>query len=84
VNLFDSADGYSKGVAQEILGAVIKGRRNQVLISTNATFPTGDGPHDHGSSRYRLIEAVDKARERLGTDHRSWDWHQSAALSGSR
>ena len=69
VNLFDSADVYSKGAAEEILGAAIKGRRNQVLISTKATFPTGDGPNDYGSSRWHLIEAVDAALTRLGTDH---------------
>jgi aryl-alcohol dehydrogenase-like predicted oxidoreductase len=68
-NLFDSADVYSEGAAEEILGAAIKGRRNQVLISTKATIPTGDGPNDYGSSRYHLIEAVDKALARLGTDH---------------
>ena len=69
VNLFDSADVYSGGAAEEILGAAIKGRRNQVLISTKATMPTADGPNDYGSSRYHLIEAVDKALARLGTDH---------------
>lgn len=68
-NLFDSADAYSNGLAEEILGAAIKGRRNQVLISTKATFPTGDGPNDYGSSRYHLIDAVDKALGRLGVDH---------------
>jgi aryl-alcohol dehydrogenase-like predicted oxidoreductase len=69
VNLFDTADGYSNGAAEEILGAAIKGRRNQVLISTKATFPSGDGPNDYGSSRFHLIEAVDKALVRLGADH---------------
>jgi aryl-alcohol dehydrogenase-like predicted oxidoreductase len=68
-NMFDSADGYSQGAAEEILGAAIKGRRNQVLISTKATFPTAEGPNDYGSSRFHLIDAVDKALVRLGTEH---------------
>jgi aryl-alcohol dehydrogenase-like predicted oxidoreductase len=69
VNLFDSADVYSNGVAEEILGAAIKGRRNRVLISTKATFPTGDSPNDYGSSRFHLLDAVDRSLQRLGTDH---------------
>lgn len=69
LNLFDSADMYSAGAAEEILGAAIKGRRNRVLISTKATFPQGEGPNDYGSSRIHLISAVDAALQRLGTDH---------------
>jgi len=69
INLFDSADVYSGGAAEEILGHAIKGRRDQVLISTKATFTAGKGPNDVGSSRFHLIEAVDKALKRLGTDY---------------
>ncbi|MEJ8858425.1 aldo/keto reductase [Variovorax robiniae] len=69
VSMFDSADGYSSGLAEEILGAAIKGKRNRLLISTKATFPTGDGPNDYGSSRQHLIDAVDKALTRLGVEH---------------
>jgi aryl-alcohol dehydrogenase-like predicted oxidoreductase len=69
VSLFDSADVYSRGAAEEILGAAIKGRRNQVLVSTKATFPVSDGPNDYGSSRIHLVDAVDKALQRLGIDH---------------
>lgn len=69
LNMFDSADVYSQGMAEEILGQAIKGRRDQVLISTKATFPTGDGPNDTGSSRFHLTRAVDKALQRLGTDY---------------
>jgi aryl-alcohol dehydrogenase-like predicted oxidoreductase len=69
VNLFDSADVYSDGLAEQILGAAIKGKRNRLLISTKATFPTGDGANDFGSSRQHLIDAVDKALQRLGTDY---------------
>jgi aryl-alcohol dehydrogenase-like predicted oxidoreductase len=69
LTMFDSADVYSAGAAEEILGEAIKGRRNQVLISTKATFRRGDGPNDVGSSRFHLIEAVDAALRRLQTDH---------------
>lgn len=69
VNLFDSADVYSNGASEEILGAAIKGRRDQVLISTKMGLPMGDGPRDAGSSRQRLLASVDAALRRLGTDH---------------
>ncbi|WP_369058026.1 aldo/keto reductase [Caulobacter sp. 73W] len=69
VNLFDTADVYSSGASEAILGAAIKGRRDQVLISTKTTLPMGDGPNDAGSSRYRLIKAVEDALRRLDTDH---------------
>jgi aryl-alcohol dehydrogenase-like predicted oxidoreductase len=69
VSLFDSADVYSDGLAEEILGQAIKGKRGRLLISTKATFPSGDGPNDFGSSRQHLVEAVERALGRLGTDH---------------
>ena len=69
VSLFDSADVYSNGLAEQILGEAIKGRRNRVMISTKATFAVGDGPNDYGSSRQHLIDAVDSALKRLGTDY---------------
>jgi aryl-alcohol dehydrogenase-like predicted oxidoreductase len=69
LTMFDSADGYSAGGAEEVLGAAIKGRRDKVLISTKATFPTGDGPNDGGFSRYHLTRAVEASLRRLGTDH---------------
>ncbi|MBP2460509.1 MULTISPECIES: aldo/keto reductase [unclassified Rhizobium] len=69
VSLFDSADVYSAGQAEDILGAAIRGKRNRLLISTKATFSTGDGPNDFGSSRQHLVDAVDQALTRLGTDH---------------
>jgi aryl-alcohol dehydrogenase-like predicted oxidoreductase len=59
VTLFDTADVYSNGASEEILGAAIKGRRDKFLISTKTTLPVGDGPHDSGSSRHRLLGAVD-------------------------
>ncbi|MBL8831147.1 MAG: aldo/keto reductase [Rhodospirillales bacterium] len=69
VSMFDSASGYSAGLAETILGQAIKGKRERVLISTKATFPTGPGPNDYGSSRQYLTEAVDKALKRLAVDH---------------
>jgi aryl-alcohol dehydrogenase-like predicted oxidoreductase len=69
VNLFDTADVYSNGASEAILGAAIKGRRDRVLISTKTSLPTGDGPFDAGSSRHRLVSAVDAALQRLGTDY---------------
>ncbi|MCK1392145.1 aldo/keto reductase [Bradyrhizobium sp. 1] len=69
VNLFDSADVYSNGASEEILGAAIGGRRDKVLISTKMSLPVGDGPLDAGSSRPRLLTSVDAALRRLGTDY---------------
>jgi aryl-alcohol dehydrogenase-like predicted oxidoreductase len=69
VTMFDSADVYSSGAAETILGAAIKGRRDKVLISTKATFRLGEGPNDVGSSRHHLMAACEGALRRLGTDY---------------
>jgi aryl-alcohol dehydrogenase-like predicted oxidoreductase len=69
VTLFDTADVYSNGASEEILGAAIKGRRDRVMISTKTSLPMGDGPNDAGSSRSRLIQACEAALRRLGTDY---------------
>ena len=69
LNLFDTADVYSNGASEEVLGEAIKGRRDKVLISTKTTLPMGDGPNDAGSSRSRLIKATEDALRRLGTDY---------------
>ncbi|HGF4014864.1 aldo/keto reductase [Burkholderia cenocepacia] len=69
VNLFDTADVYSDGASERVLGAALKGRRDQVLISTKTGLPTGDGPNDAGTSRARLVRAVDDALRRLDTDY---------------
>jgi aryl-alcohol dehydrogenase-like predicted oxidoreductase len=69
LNMFDSADVYSAGLAEEILGQAIKGRREVVLISTKATFRRGDGPNDVGSSRHHLIRSVEGSLRRLGTEY---------------
>ncbi|GHB67725.1 oxidoreductase [Streptomyces cirratus] len=68
ITLFDTADVYSAGASEEVLGQAVKGRRDQVLISTKAGLPTGDGPGEYGTSRSRLIGAVEDALRRLGTD----------------
>jgi aryl-alcohol dehydrogenase-like predicted oxidoreductase len=69
VTMFDSADIYSGGQAEEILGAALKGRRDRVLISTKATFRSGEGPNDVGSSRHHLTRSLDAALRRLQTDY---------------
>ncbi|CAN5315531.1 aldo/keto reductase [soil metagenome] len=69
VNLFDTADVYSDGASEQVLGEAIKGRRDEVLISTKTGLPTGDGPGEWGVSRNRLIGAVEGSLRRLGTDH---------------
>jgi aryl-alcohol dehydrogenase-like predicted oxidoreductase len=68
VNLFDTADVYSDGASERVLGEAIRGRRDAVLISTKTGLPVGDGPGDWGVSRARLIRAVEDALGRLGTD----------------
>jgi len=69
LTMFDSADIYSDGLAEEILGRAIAGRRDEVLISTKATFRLGKGANDIGSSRFHLIRAVEASLKRLGTDY---------------
>lgn len=69
VTLFDSADVYSDGASEEVLGEAIKGRRDRLLLSTKTSLPMGDGPNDAGSSRHRLIRACEDALRRLGTDY---------------
>jgi aryl-alcohol dehydrogenase-like predicted oxidoreductase len=69
LTMFDSADVYSGGHAEEILGQAIAGRRDKVLISTKANFRLGDGPNDVGSSRFHLIRAIEGSLKRLGTDY---------------
>jgi aryl-alcohol dehydrogenase-like predicted oxidoreductase len=68
VTMFDTADVYSNGASEQVLGAAIAGHRDEVLISTKLALPMGDGPNDAGTSRARLITGVDDALRRLGTD----------------
>lgn len=69
VTLFDTADIYSKGSSEEVLGQAIKGRRDKVLLSTKATFRFGDDPNDVGSSRLHLIRSCEDSLKRLGVDY---------------
>ncbi len=69
VNFFDTADIYSDGLSETILGKAVAGRRDQVLISTKASFRMGPGPNDLGSSRHHLIRACEASLKRLETDY---------------
>jgi aryl-alcohol dehydrogenase-like predicted oxidoreductase len=69
INLFDTADVYSNGLSEEILGQALEGKRQDVLISTKTTFRFGDGPNDVGSSRYHIIRSCEASLRRLGTDY---------------
>ena len=69
INLFDTADIYSNGLSEEILGKAVAGKRQDLLISTKTTFRLGDGPNDVGSSRYHILKACDASLGRLETDY---------------
>jgi aryl-alcohol dehydrogenase-like predicted oxidoreductase len=69
VNMFDTADVYSGGASEEVLGEAVKGRRDKLILSTKTGLPMGEGPFDAGTSRSRLITATDAALKRLGTDY---------------
>ena len=68
INLFDCADVYAGGRSEEILGRLVAGHRDDVVLATKAYFPTGSGPNDRGSSRFHLVRAVEASLRRLGTD----------------
>ena len=69
VNLFDTADVYSSGTSEEILGAALGSARDEVLVATKVRMPMGDGPNDAGLSRHHVIRAAEASLRRLGTDH---------------
>jgi aryl-alcohol dehydrogenase-like predicted oxidoreductase len=69
VNMFDTANSYSRGLAEEILGEALTGLRDRVIISTKGTFSMGDGPNDYGSSRSYLVKQCEDSLRRLRTDH---------------
>jgi aryl-alcohol dehydrogenase-like predicted oxidoreductase len=69
VNFFDTANVYSAGASEEILGKALAGMREKVLISTKATFPLGEGINDYGSSRFNLVKSCEESLKRLNTDH---------------
>jgi aryl-alcohol dehydrogenase-like predicted oxidoreductase len=81
VNVIDTADVYSDGLSEEVVGKTLKGRRDRVLIATKARFAMGDGPNDAGLSRHHLIRACEASLRRLGTDYidlfqvHEWDGH---------
>ena len=68
-NLIDTANVYSQGLSEEILGKAMEGRRHELLVSTKATFPMGDGPNSVGSSRHHLVEQCHASLKRLRTDY---------------
>jgi aryl-alcohol dehydrogenase-like predicted oxidoreductase len=74
VNMLDTADVYSAGLSEEIVGEAIAGRRDRLLLATKARFPMGDGPNDRGLSRYHLVRACETSLKRLGTDHIDLYW----------
>jgi aryl-alcohol dehydrogenase-like predicted oxidoreductase len=69
VNLVDTADVYSDGLSEEIVGEALEGRRDDVLVATKARMPMGDGPNDAGLSRHHLLTACEASLRRLRTDH---------------
>ncbi|GAA3524132.1 aldo/keto reductase [Amycolatopsis ultiminotia] len=69
VNLVDTANMYSAGRSEEILGEAMAGRRDRVLVSTKVRFPMGDGPNDEGLSRHHILAQAEASLRRLGTDH---------------
>lgn len=69
VNLIDTANTYSNGLSEEILGQAVRGKRDKVLIATKARGLMGDGPNDGGVSRHHLIDQCEKSLKRLGVDH---------------
>src|SRR3954465_15630044 len=71
INLIDTADVYSDGLAEEILGDVLQGRRDDVLVATKVRMPMGSGPNDAGLSRHHIVSGCEASLRRLRTDHRS-------------
>ncbi|WP_326597009.1 aldo/keto reductase [Streptomyces brevispora] len=69
INFVDTADAYSRGESEEIVGKALKGRRDQVVLATKAHLPMGDDPNQQGNSRRWLVRALDDSLRRLGTDH---------------
>ncbi|MFL6027898.1 MAG: aldo/keto reductase, partial [Friedmanniella sp.] len=81
VNLIDTADVYSSGTSEEILGQALGSSRDEVLIATKVRMPMGEGPNDAGLSRHHIIRAAEASLRRLGTDYidlyqvHEWDGH---------
>jgi aryl-alcohol dehydrogenase-like predicted oxidoreductase len=68
INIIDTADAYSEGASEEIVGEVLRGRRDDVLVATKVRFPMGPGPNDAGLSRHHVIEGCEASLRRLQTD----------------
>jgi len=81
VNLVDTADVYSAGRSEEIVGEALAGRRDEVLLATKVRMPMGDGPNDAGLSRHHVIRSAEASLRRLRTDYidlyqaHEWDGH---------
>jgi aryl-alcohol dehydrogenase-like predicted oxidoreductase len=69
INFFDTANVYSTGEAEKVLGVTLKNRRDKIIVSTKGGFSMGEGPNETGTSRYHLINAVEESLQRLGTDY---------------
>ncbi len=69
VNLIDTADVYSDGLSEEIVGAAVKGRRDDVLLASKVRFPMGPGPNDAGLSRHHVVRGCEASLRRLGVEH---------------
>src|SRR5258708_21051722 len=69
INLIDTADVYSGGLSEEILGQVLRGRRDEVLVATKVRMGMGPGPNDAGLSRHHILSGCEASLRRLGTDH---------------
>ena len=69
MNLIDTADVYSGGASEEIVGEVLRGRRDEVLVATKVRFPMGPGPNDAGLSRHHIMRGCEASLRRLRTDH---------------
>jgi len=68
VNLIDTADVYNEGRSEEMVGRLMRGERDEIVLATKAYFPTGKGPNARGSSRFHLVRAVEASLRRLATD----------------
>jgi len=71
INFFDTADQYSAGACEEVVGRALRDftRREEVVIATKLYFPTGEGPNQRGLSRKHILESIDSSLQRLGTDY---------------
>jgi len=69
INFIDTADMYDRGTSEEIIGKALKGKRHNIIIATKFSSKMGDGPNDHGGSRYYIMKAIEASLRRLQTDY---------------